>query len=165
MKTIEDLRGKTMSILFMPQTQAGLPWLRSLLVQRALGTMESFFGNIIIEHDPMKAILPVFFEQRDAGLITAEKFALMAELNPQLKKMRSIAVSAPLVCGITAVNQEGWDTPRLKQDFIDGMLGLHLSPAGQQLLNLFKTDQIVAYQPEYMDTVREIARILSGTHP
>ncbi len=162
-KTIEDLRGKTINILFMPQTQIGFPWLRSLLREHNLATMESFFKDIKVETDPMKAILPVFFGQRDAGLITGEKFKLMAELNPQLNKMRPIAVSEPLMCGITGINQTGWDSPKIKQDFIDGILELHLSPTGQQILHLFKTDQIVTYRPEEMETVRALAKILSGT--
>ncbi len=127
--------------------------------------MESFFGNIKIENDPMNAILPVFFGQRDAGLITAGKFELMAELNPQLNKMRAIAISKPLLCGITSVYLTGWDSPATEQDFIDAMLELHLSPAGQQILNLFKTDQIAVYRPEYMEAVREIGKILSSAHP
>ncbi len=164
-KTIEDLRGKSINILFMPQTQIGVPWLRSLLKQHNLGTMESFFGSIKIENDPMSAILPVFFGQRDAGLITAGKFELMAELNPQLNKMRTIAISRPLLCGITSVNLRGWDSPATEQDFIDAMLELHLSPAGQQILNLFKTDQIAVYRPQYMDAVRKIGKILAGARP
>ncbi len=160
-KSIEDLRGKNISILFMPQTQIGLPWLRSLLQEHKLGTLESFFGNITMENNPMKAILPVFLGQKDAGLITAEKFKLMAELNPQLNKMRTIAVSKPLVCGITGFNRMEWETPGIKQDFIDAMLKLHLSPAGQQVLHLFKADQLVAYRPEYMETIRAVARTLS----
>ncbi|PIE73731.1 MAG: hypothetical protein CSA20_01620 [Deltaproteobacteria bacterium] len=161
--TIEDLRGKAINILFMPQTQTALPWLRSLLQQHKLGTMASFFGDILIENDPMKAMLPVFFGQRDAGLINAEKFELMAELNPQLNKMRVIATSQPLVSGITAVNHTAvWDNPTIKEDFIDALLKLHLCPAGQQILHLFKTDQVIAYRPEYLDTIRTIHQALVG---
>lgn len=164
-QTIEDLRGKTINILFRPQTQIGVPWLRSILATNNLGTLDSFFADTLMENDPMKAILPVFFGQRDAGLIPTEKFQLMAELNPQLNKMRAIAVSKPLIRGITSFNRKGWDSPKIKQDMIDAILELHLSPIGQQILHLFKTDRIIAYQPKDMDTVRAVGEILSGTHP
>ncbi len=165
-ETIEGLRGKTLNILLMPQTQIGFPWLQSLLQERSLGTMESFFKKINIENDPMKTVLPVFFGQRDAGLIPAEKFQLMAELNPQLNRMHAIAVSEPLICSIISVNNIKWTSnATMRKDFIDAMLNLHLSPAGQQILHLFKTDQILAYRPEDMNTIRELAKILSGaTH-
>ncbi|PIE71595.1 MAG: hypothetical protein CSA22_01845 [Deltaproteobacteria bacterium] len=163
-KTIEDLRGKTINILFMPQTQIGFHWLRSLLRKHDVETMDSFFKDITIENDPMKAVLPVFFDKRDAGLIAAERFELMAELNPQLTQMRAIAISKPLICGITCFNQTGWDSPTVKEDFINAMLELHLSPAGQQILHLFKTDQIVAYRPEDMETVRALVSPLSDSH-
>ncbi len=50
-----------------------------------------------------------------------------------------------------------------QKDIIDAMLKLHVSPAGQKMLYLFKYDQILAYRPEYLETVRTLARILSTT--
>ncbi len=55
--------------------------------------------------------------------------------------------------------------PKDTLDMIDAILELHLSPIGQQILHLFKTDRIIAYQPKDMDTVRAVGEILSGTHP
>lgn len=165
-KTIEDLRGKTINILMMPQTQIGHTWLRSLLFERHLGTLKTFFKDFKLQNNPMKTVLPVFFGQKDAALIASEKFKLMAELNPQLNTMRTIAVSEPLVCGITCVNNVEWDNrSKIKQDFIDAMLNLHLSPEGQQILNLFKSDKIVPYRPGDLETLRKIDKILSDAPP
>lgn len=163
--TIEDLHGKTLNILFTSQTEIGVPWLCSLLRERNLGKIESFFEDISFKEDPMEVLLPVFFEQRDAGLISEEEFGVMAKLNPQLREMRVIAVSRPLISAITAVSDTGWGSPGIKQDFIDVMLELHLSPEGQQILGLFKTDQIVAYQPEEMEPIRAIGKTLITKHP
>ncbi len=160
-KTIGDLRGKNLNIFLTTNTEVGIPWLRSLLYQNNEEELESFFSDISIITDPMKTILPVFFGKRDAALIASGNLDLMTELNPQLKKMRTIAVSELMVGGITAINKNGWENPKIKQVIINSMLELHLYPAGQQLLHLFKADQIVSYKPEYMDTVRAIARILS----
>ncbi len=161
-KTIEDLRGKNINILMMPQTQIGHTWLRSLLVERRLGTMDTFFKNIKIEGSPIDTILPVFFEQRDAALIASEKLKLMAELNPQLNTMKTIAVSEPLLCGLTCVNNIEWNSEsKIKRDFIDAMLNLHLSPAGQQILNLFKADRNVPYRPDDSEPLKKIDKILS----
>ncbi len=159
-KTIEDLHGKDINILFTAQAKIGVPWLGSLLQEHRLGTMESFFGDISFKDNPMEVILPVFFEQRDAGLISAEEFELMAELNPQLNKMPVLAISRPLISNIIAVSSMGWESPKIKQDLIDAMLELHLSPAGQQTLNLFKFGQIVAYRPEDIETIRDINKKL-----
>ncbi len=109
--TIEDLRGKNINVLFMPQTQIIFPWLHSLLRERSLGTPESFFKSINIRNLALQAVLPVFFGKEDAGavVISSEKFKLMAERNPQLNKMCTITVSKPLVCGITTFNNQKWN--------------------------------------------------------
>ncbi len=163
-KTLEDLRGKNINILFTALTEIGLPWLQSLLGQHNLGTMASFFGDISIENDSMKAILPVFLGQKDAGLISAGKFKVMAELNPQLNTMRTITTSEPLLCGVTCVNAAEWSNSKVKEDFAKAMLELHLSPVGQQILQLFKTDQIMPYHLEDIETVRRLTKHLKEGH-
>ncbi len=163
-KTLEDLRDKNINILFTALSEVGLPWLQSLLREGNLGTMASFFGDIAIENDPMKTILPVFLGQKDAGLIAAGKFKRMAELNPQLNTMRTIAISEPLLCGVTCVNAAGWPSPKLREEFIEAMLELHLSPEGRQILQLFKTDQIMPYYPEDIETVRRLTKHLNEVH-
>lgn len=164
--TIEDLQGKNINVLFMPQTQILFPWLHSLLKERSLGTPKSFFKSINTKNLALQAVLPVFFDKEDADavVIPSERFKLMAERNPQLNKMRTIAVSKPLVCGITSFNNQKWNNDsKVKKDIVDAMLKLHVSPAGQQMLHLFKGDQIFPYRPEYLETVRALARILSTT--
>lgn len=155
-KTIRDLRGKGLNLLFTSNTEVGYHWLRSLLRENKLGEINSFFGDVKTVSDPMQAILPVFFGKRDVGLIDLAKFELMAELNPQLKKLRPIAISQPFLCAIISVNESGWDSLKLKQEFIASMLELHLSPAGQQILTLFKVDQLAVFRPEYLDIVRTL---------
>ncbi len=160
-KTLEDLRGKNINILFTALSEIGLPWLQSLLWEDDLGTMASFFGDIAIENDPMKTILPVFLGQKDAGLIAAGKFKHMAKLNPQLNTMRTIAISAPLLCGVICVNAAGWFSPEVKEGLVEAMLELHLSSAGRQILQILKTDRIMSYHPEDIETVRRLTKYLN----
>jgi phosphonate transport system substrate-binding protein len=105
-----------------------------------------FFRRQITSAKPSKVILPVFFKQVAACLVTKEAFDTMAELNPQIRaRLRIIAASPPYVPSFFAVKTG------LSAAFLERVLRefdqLHTTPAGRQVLTIFQTDQVVA-KPE-----------------
>ncbi|MEZ4483394.1 MAG: PhnD/SsuA/transferrin family substrate-binding protein [Syntrophotaleaceae bacterium] len=114
-------------------------------------------GELAYYTDPMPALLPVFFGKKDAALLDSAKFELMAELNPQLKQsLQLLATSAPLTNAVICLKQTGWTEERFRQDVTQAMRELHLTPAGLQILMLFKVQQLVSFEPSHLDTLRQL---------
>lgn len=156
LKTLLDLRGRSLNLLAAPNANLGVHWLRVLLSDRKLGMAEAFFGVLEDHTDPMAAVLPVFFGKRDAVLVDATKFELMTELNPQLNSLEAIDASEPLVNAVICLGRSGWSSERFRQDLVQAMAELHLKPAGQQILTLFKAGRMVPFVNSHLDTVRRL---------
>jgi ABC-type phosphate/phosphonate transport system substrate-binding protein len=154
--TLEDLRGASLNLYFAANAEPGRFWLEYLLREAGPGTPEEFFNPLELHADPMLAILPVFFGKKDAAVIDATKFELLAELNPQLGRLKILASSEPLVSGIICLKRTGWFTECFKRDMARAMAELHLQPAGQQILTLFRMDRLVPYESEHLDTMRQL---------
>ncbi|TVQ96616.1 MAG: hypothetical protein EA399_15475 [Desulfovibrionales bacterium] len=154
--TLENLRGASLNLFFAANAEPGRFWLEHLLREAGLGTPGEFFNPLELHTDPMLTVLPVFFGKKDAAVIDATKFELLAELNPQLGRLKILASSEPLVSGITCLRRTGWTSERFRQDIVQAMADLHLQPAGQQILTLFRMDQMVPFVPEYLDSMRRL---------
>lgn len=158
LNTLPDLRGKKLAILEIVNSSLGRPWLETLLQSNRLGSVETFFRQTQIVAKPTLAVLPVFFGNSDVCLVDAAAFAVMTELNPQVgKDLQIIAASEPLVDGIQLISDAGWSgSEETRQDLVQAMTELHLEPAGQQLLTLFKTDRLVPFAEAHLDSVRRL---------
>ncbi|TVQ96621.1 MAG: hypothetical protein EA399_15500 [Desulfovibrionales bacterium] len=153
---IATLRGMTLNQLAVTNTSLMDHWLENILLSRDLGKPEDFFAMIRQYSDPLSAVLPVFFGQVDAALIDKAGFNLMIELNPQLQVLQPLAVSDPLVNAVLCLNRSGWQPEAFRMVLLEELENLHASPAGQQILTLFKIDRLVPFQPEFLDTVRKL---------
>jgi len=68
----------------------------------------------------------------------------MKELNPQVgRDLQVVAVSDSLADIVLCLNNRGWTTEKSKADTMTALRELHLEPAGQQILTLFKIDQLI----------------------
>ena len=155
-KKLTDLRGKSLNLLAAANANLGIHWLRALFQEQNLGLPETFFGELSYHNDPIRTVLPVFFGKKDAALVDAAKFKVMAELNPQLNGLQTLATSEPLVNGIICLKRSGWPSERFRQDVIQAMSELHLNPAGLQILTLFKVQRLVPFEPSHLDTLRQL---------
>lgn len=155
-KELTGLRGKSLNLLATANANLGVYWLTALLEEAELGQPESFFDDLRYQTDPMPAILQVFFAKKDAALIDSSKFELMAELNPQLRHLRTVASSEPLVNAVICLKQAGWPSDNFRQDLIEALNGLHLDPAGRQILTMFKVQELKPFKPYHLNTVRQL---------
>lgn len=156
--SLANLRGRKLALLEVVNSSLGRPWLETLLLSNRLGSSGTFFSEIHYVGKPSAAVLPVFFGKMDACLVDGPAFSVMTELNPQVgKDLQIIASSEALVDGLDLVSVSGWgEDVSFKRDVIEAIGELHLEPAGQQLLTLFKTDQMVPYADEQLDAVRRL---------
>lgn len=155
-RELTDLRGKSLNLLATANANLGIHWLTALLEEAELGPPESVFDDLAYQTDPMPAILQVFFDKKDAALIDSGKFELMAELNPQLRHMRTLASSEPLVNAVICLKQAGWHSENFRQDLIEALKELHLDPAGKQILTMFKVQELKPFKPYHLNTVRQL---------
>lgn len=138
-KTIAELRGRSLNIYMNPRASLAMLWIDTLLVQQGLPVTTSFAGKISWIGKLDKVLLPVFFRQTDACIITMSGFKTMIELNPQLaKQIIVLAESFEVVPAVFAIRKE-YQSPH-----IDVFNELQNSPAGQQVLTIFKSDALVS---------------------
>jgi len=154
LQTLADLQGKKLLVNQLDWRVARL-WLEVGLHQEGLPEGGAHFGEIALAERISSQVLPVFFGQADACIVTARGFATLTELNPQLARelgvlARSPAYLAYLTCLVPGLGEE------LYRDFMDMALNLHRNPDGRQMLHLFGLERTVSFKPEYLESLEEL---------
>lgn len=149
-----DLRGKRVLIMRAFGSDLGEPWSDVVLAEKGLGAASEFFSSVKFVTSPSATVLPVFFGQADACVVSLSAFEVMTELNPQLStKLTVVARSEPLVEYVVCLRR---DYGGLRDWVVKRLLDLHQEPAGRQVLTIFKLDHLQAYDPKRLDSLREL---------
>ncbi len=157
--TVASLKGKDMVKLEFASVCMGAYWLETHLLANRLGPSEAFFSRVTSVGKPAAAVLPVFFGTRPACLVDEVSFQIMKELNPQVGRvLQSVAVSEVLVDAVVCLSLSGWPTDEYRKDLAQALGELHLDPAGQQILTLFKVEQLVPFQEAHLETMRALRK-------
>ncbi len=149
--SLHDLKNKT--IVIPPRNPRCRSlyqvWIESMLDRQGLGDMKSFFSSIKEAKTVAKALMPVFFRQADACLVSRQVLDLTAELNPQINnELMVISRRGKLGLGIVAVDRRLPEETREK--IRQAFLTLHQTPDGEQLLMLFKVRKLVPIPAGYL---------------
>jgi phosphonate transport system substrate-binding protein len=156
-KTPGDLRGKKVSITKGGRSSMAQLWLDALLFDEKLPPKESFFREIKEVPKASQAILPVFFKQNAAGIVTKSAFEAAVTLNPQIgQQVKIIATSPKLVPMVTCFST--LIRPERRQLFLEQAFKLHESPKGLQNFTVFKIDRLVPWEPRYFDKTRDLMK-------
>jgi ABC-type phosphate/phosphonate transport system substrate-binding protein len=155
---LPDLRGK--KLIFLDTIRTSLlaeAWVNATLAKLNLPTMWRFFGGVSKVARPSRAVLPVFFGQADACLVTRSAFETMCELNPQIgAKVRVAAASMPVVPTVFCCRKD------IATDFKDAVFqivrDMGRDPYGQQVLITFKASKLVDIDESNLATARDLAR-------
>ena len=172
--TLADLRDRRFMLLTHPGAGLAPAWLDMELARGNLPPRSGFFREIATATRPSRAILPVFFGQADACLVTRKNFAVAVELNPQLSaQLRVLAASPPLVPGLGA--HRASVPAHTAEQFRNAITRLADTPAGRNILHLFQCDAIVTLSEADLAPTRaflaERARLMKeatrkeGAHP
>lgn len=138
---LADLKGQRLLLLDSLNASLARPWLEVALNEKKLAPPEAFFNRLTQVTKTSQAVLPVFFRQSDACVVTRQGFALMGELNPQLtKQLRALALSPQLVPHLTCF-RIGFD-PSLKEKIVAAITGAQGTAAGKQMMTIFGCDQV-----------------------
>ena len=165
-ETLADLRGRELLLYEAGNAKLGRAWLEALLLENSLPPASNFFANVEIIMKPSAAILPAFFGKKAACLITTESFHAAREMNPQLgRDLVQIAASPAYAETVVCVNQNRWNSPQERNDFMNALENLQHHAAGKQLLKLFKAERLEPYRPGLLDSVQELRAKLSRAQP
>ena len=158
------LQNKSVNILMDAYVGMSLAWLNVALLESGFPEIHQFSSDVKEIHKTSQVVLPVFFGQRDACLITKRSFETMVELNPQIGKKLSVLLEGPdIVSGIMFLRPDY--QPSFKKDLVEALEELHLNPKGQQVLMLFKINRIIHCQDRYIRQAKELIgkyRMLKG---
>lgn len=157
LNVLSDLKGKELTRLEMGAATMGGPWLETLLLANGHAPENRFFGRVEVVGKPASAVLPVFFGKKHACLLDVEGFEVMKELNPQLgSTLQVVAASEPCVDNVMCLVKDGWLSEAHKTDAIQALAELHLEPAGQQILTLFKVARLIPFEEGHLETVKKL---------
>ncbi len=156
-RTLADLRGKSLIIYRNPRTCLAKIWLETLLASAHLGSMEAFSDRMDSNTKLSRVVLPVFFRQTDACIVTRQGFNTMCELNPQLAtQLRLIAVSPKLVTSVLAFHKDS--PPEIRRRFLAAVTQLDKTVPGRQALMLFGSSRLVQTDVSALQTCFELLR-------
>ncbi len=137
-RRLADLRGKSLGLFKSATTCLAMNWVETLLNASNLGPSDRFLAAVTANPKLSRTVLPVFFRQSDACLVTRSGFSTMCELNPQLNKaLRVLAASPPYIGSLFGFHRDVLPSAELK--FKSALENLAKSPTGKQLLALFQT--------------------------
>ena len=137
----EDLRGRSLITHRDPQASLALPWLDTLLLEKGLRPTADFLGRVSSSDNLAHVILPVFFRQSEACLVTRSGFDTMTELNPQVGLTLMVLASSPKMVPVLLCIRADY-TSSSKDEILQGLRDLHLSPAGRQVLTIFRSGKL-----------------------
>lgn len=151
-KSILDLKGK---VLLKPGGTYGKiidVWITNLISNKTTKHI-TFLSSVRTVEKPSQALLPVFFKQADACVITENSYLTMIELNPQLQKDLSIIEISPtypngLMCLNKNIDSE------LKNKIVTAAKSLSNTVSGKQILTLFKAENVVEFDENYLREIR-----------
>lgn len=153
-KSIYDLKNRQINVPSGEFGELVKMWLEVILHENENKSLK-YFSEIREFKKPSQALLPVFFKQNDACVISERSYVAMLELNPQLKNELVIIEKSPeLVGAIMCINTNL--SKNIKEITLDTAKKLSQTASGKQILALFKANELVKYQPEYLESTKEL---------
>ncbi len=153
-QSLADLENKSLIVLDGARTGMSGFWLNSILLEHGYPTGGEFFREVSRARKVSQALLPVFFRQEDACLVTRSGFETTTELNPQVgKQLAVIRSSPPILPSILCIRRAFSSDER--GEIIRALDGLHEDTQGQQVLLLFRIDKLIRFTASDLETARE----------
>jgi phosphonate transport system substrate-binding protein len=143
---LADLRGHSLVVFQSPLTSLAPAWFEIELLQHQLGLAAHFWGRTTEATKLLRVILPVFFRQADACLVTLKGFETMSELNPQIGRQLKILARSEAVVPSLFCFRGDYLSPN-REKIIREVSRVNETPAGMQTLALFQTERLFPSDP------------------
>jgi len=136
---VGDLKGKKLRVLDNARTCLSLHWLNVFLSEKGLGILDTHFKNYKLVNKINDAVLPVFFKQADACMVTRKGFDVMVELNPQIARQMKIISTSPSYIPAVFTFRKSYQS-EIKHILFRDIQKMVESSSGAQLLTIFQMD-------------------------
>lgn len=153
-KSIEDLRGKKIQIAQNNHSALTDMWLYTMISKHSkINKLENYFSEIRQSKSESKALLEIYFERVDGGIVTKSAYDIAINMNPQLKnEMVILKKSDKLITGLFAL-RKALDDPT-KKLFFETALRLGEDEKGKQILSLFKINVLHQISDKHLESAR-----------
>ncbi|MCC6590675.1 MAG: PhnD/SsuA/transferrin family substrate-binding protein [Bryobacterales bacterium] len=154
-KTLADLKGKSVILHDNPTINTAEAWLTVTFLKEGLGFPKNVVGSLSKHAKLSQVVLPLYFDQADVCVVTRIGFSTMVEMNPQLsRKLKVLLTSPPTVSTFFACRK---DFPaRFKKSLFDRFVDLRAHPSTSQLLLLFHSPGFVVRDSSCLRTALSI---------
>lgn len=151
---LKELSGKRLA---SEQISVGLIpelWIRALLDEKGLPEPGAFFGERKFVPRVTQSALAVYFGQADACTVKLDSYKTLVEMNPQVGASLVAIEESMVFCRTVLCVREPLTAESGRVS--DALRILHETAKGHQLLTMFNIDQLVPYEPHYLDGVRSL---------
>jgi phosphonate transport system substrate-binding protein len=135
---LAGLRGRSLILQESPNTSLAEPWLTVSLWQDGLQSPKQLLGHMSTNTKLSQVVLPLFFGQADACVVTRRGLDTMVELNPQLSRKLKVLLASPKMESAFLAFRKDY-AAHLKKPIFDRFLELKSIPATDQVLTLFQS--------------------------
>jgi ABC-type phosphate/phosphonate transport system substrate-binding protein len=154
---IADLAARSLMVPAGAMGVLARMWLDVELVKHGQPEAARFFGELRSVSRPSQAVLPVFFRQADAAVVTQAAYATLREMNPQLgRDLIEVSRSMKLLSSLLLFSRQAGASKR--EIAVDSALRLRETTTGKQVLLLFRITKVVPFEASWMDGVTQLVR-------
>lgn len=155
--SLGQLRGKRLVVYSAEHSELAALWIETLLQERYQVRLPEFFGSVTTDLKPTKAVLPVFFGQRDGCIVTRDAFNVMSEMNPQVARQLAVRDSSPpLLAAVLCANQHS--DPELLRQIHSALTTAHEDTAAKQILTTFRIEKLDPFDPQLFENVNQLVQ-------
>jgi ABC-type phosphate/phosphonate transport system substrate-binding protein len=156
-RSISDLKGKTLYVPSAVKHEAGHVWLDVLLMKEGKGNTDAFFGHMKETAKLTQGIMGVFFGKADAAVVTRAGLDASRLLNPQLERqLMVLAESRDLIDGITCFPAA--IPEKTRRALSEAVAQLSNSTTGRQLFTIFHTSGAIPFRPVCLEGLEDLLR-------
>jgi ABC-type phosphate/phosphonate transport system substrate-binding protein len=156
-RSVSDLKGKTVLGISANKMEIGHVWLEQLLLKEGKESPALFFRYFKETNKYSQAIMGVFFRQADAALVTKATIDAAKMLNPQIdRQLRVIAESRELSDGVTCFMAKS--SEKMRRNLMNGIMKINDNPSGKQLLTILQSSGIAPFKPSHFTGLEELLR-------
>lgn len=135
-------------------------WLDTQLTAGEFPRSEEFFTEIRRVKKPGRAVIPVFFNQADACIVTQSAFDTLNDLNPQIgRQLEVLFRSKGLVRMMICATQK--PTPKDIEAFVEESVNLEHNPDTQQAMAIIQMKRFLKVAPGDLEATRNLI-LISG---
>lgn len=151
-QTVKDLKNAKISLSSLGEYKMSIQWLCSYL---SVPSLNDFFSKTQYELKPYNIVLPVYFKQVDACLVSTFEYELMKELNPQLGNNTRVLKTSPIIISLLLAFSNSYD--RQKYDTVlNNFHTLSSDPEMEQLITLHRFERLKRIGLENLEATRKI---------